>query len=770
MAIAPTLNVPQAKFLAMQYKFKAYVAGFGCLRGSTPIVTEFGIMPIQEITRPMRVLSWSAENNRFELSLSGGAYPKGVANLYRIVTQRGEFVASGHHRILCADGSYRSVDSLDESVKVFASSQSLLLTSLASVPKSLHAGDQRLNQKLADCLGRYADEARRYGQLLLSAADNARVSSQQSYDALISDRYGAHVDALLALEQWHTHPDQQYGRRESRDFAPRFGHLEVGAQHCEPGERFERAFPCNQPSLRSLLTFCSHQQEQEFCLSRFPAGLASDAVSGLVRTEIYSGKHGCGHNQLTQPLLKQCGLDVPNRKLHGLEASKLNSLIETCNILSVSRLSKAETYFDLQVLDNNCYVTADGAIHHNSGKTWVGCGGICKGMWEHPKINQGYFAPTYPQIRDIFYPTVEEVAYDWGLNVKINEGNKEVHFYAGKQFRGTTICRSMEKPHTIVGFKIGNALIDELDVMPAKKAQLAWRKIIARMRYNVPGLRNGIDVTTTPEGFKFVYQQFAKAVRDKPSLSTLYGLVQASTFDNEKNLPADYIPSLMESYPPELIKAYLRGQFTNLSSGTIYHQFDRQLNNCQEEEQPGEPLYIGMDFNVGKMAGIVHVLRLGLPCAVTEIIKAYDTPDIIRIIKERFWLYDGHDYRKVREIYIYPDASGDSRKSAHASTTDIAQLKQAGFNVIVNDSNPPVKDRINSMNAMFCNGNGERRYKVNVKRCPVYTESLEQQVWGENGEPDKKADNDHPNDAGGYFIVKQFPIIKPTGKVTKLRM
>jgi len=406
-----------------------------------------------------------------------------------------------------------------------------------------------------------------------------------------------------------------------------------------------------------------------------------------------------------------------------------------------------------------------------SGKTWVGCGGICKGMWEHPRINQGYFAPTYPQIGVIFYPTVEEVAFDWGMKVKINEGNKEVHFYAGRQYRGTTICRSMEKPGTIVGFKIGNALVDELDVMPAKKAQQAWRKIIARMRYKVAGLRNGIDVTTTPEGFKFVYQQFVKAVRDKPSLATLYGLVQASTFDNEANLPDDYIPSLLASYPPELIKAYLRGQFTNLISGTIYHQFDRRLNDCEEVEQPGEPLYIGMDFNVGKMAGIVHVLHLGMPCAVTEIINAYDTPDIIRIIKERFWLYDGNDYRKVREIYIYPDASGDSRKSSNASATDIAQLKQAGFNVVVNASNPPVKDRINSMNAMFCNGNGERRYKVNVKRCPVYTESLEQQVWDEKtGEPDKKSDNDHPNDAGGYFIVKQFPILKPTGKVTKLRM
>ena len=401
-----------------------------------------------------------------------------------------------------------------------------------------------------------------------------------------------------------------------------------------------------------------------------------------------------------------------------------------------------------------------------SGKTWVGCGGICKGMWEHPKINQGYFAPTYPQIRDIFYPTVEEVAFDWGLKVQINESNKEVHFYAGRQYRGTTICRSMEKPATIVGFKIGNALVDELDVMPALKAQQAWRKIIARMRYKVAGLRNGIDVTTTPEGYKFVYQQFVKAVRDKPELAALYGLVQASTFDNEANLPDDYIPSLLASYPPELIKAYLRGHFTNLTSGTIYHQFDRRLNNCTDEEQPGEPLFIGMDFNVGKMAAIVHVKREGLPRAVRELVKVYDTPAMIKRIQEEFWRYEGGRYVASRQIYIYPDASGDSRKSNCASLTDIAQLREAGFSVIVNASNPPVKDRINSMNAMFCNALGERRYLVNVQRCPVYTESLEQQVWDKNGEPDKKADNDHPNDGGGYFIVKDYPIVKPAYSIT----
>lgn len=46
----------------------------------------------------------------------------------------------------------------------------------------------------------------------------------------------------------------------------------------------------------------------------------------------------------------------------------------------------------------------------------------------------------------------------------------------------------------MVGFKIGN----ELDVMKAEKAQQSWRKIIARMRYNCPAIRNGIDVTTPP--------------------------------------------------------------------------------------------------------------------------------------------------------------------------------------------------------------------------------------------------------------------------------
>jgi hypothetical protein len=396
-----------------------------------------------------------------------------------------------------------------------------------------------------------------------------------------------------------------------------------------------------------------------------------------------------------------------------------------------------------------------------SGKTWVGCSSLCQHFWEFPRIPAGYFAPTYAQIRDIFFPTVEEVAHEWGLRTVSREANKEVHLYSGRTYRGTVICRSMEKPETIVGFKIGKALIDELDVLKKDKAQLAWRKIIARMRAKAEGLANGIDVTTTPEGFQFVHHQWVKEVRAKPELASLYGMVQASTYDNELNLPADYIPSLLASYPQQLIEAYLDGQFVNLMAGTVYHAYKRDLNGCSDVPEGGESIHIGMDFNVGKMAGIVHVVRQGEPRAAAEIIDAYDTPDMIRRVKETFWQHDGNGYRKSREITVYPDASGGSRRSVNAAETDIRLLRDAGFHVSAPDANPPVKDRVNAMNAMFCNAQGQRRYRVNATACPVYADHLEQQVWAPNGEPDKSAGTDHTNDAGGYFIHRMYPLIKP---------
>ncbi|MDD2046113.1 terminase large subunit domain-containing protein [Pseudomonas putida] len=398
-----------------------------------------------------------------------------------------------------------------------------------------------------------------------------------------------------------------------------------------------------------------------------------------------------------------------------------------------------------------------------SGKTWVGCSGLCQHVWEWPRINAGYFAPTYPQIRDIFFPTIEEVAFDWGLRIKIKESDKEVDFYSGGQYRSTVICRSMEKPATIVGFKIGHALVDELDVMAKLKAEQAWRKIIARMRYKVHGLKNGVDVATTPEGFKFTYQQFVKQISEKPELKTLYGLVQASTYDNEANLPDDYISSLEDSYPPQLIRAYLRGQFVNLTSGAVYPDFDRRLNHSNEVEREREPLLIGMDFNRLKMSAVVYVLRGGWPIAVAEVTDGRDTPYMADLLKRQY-------ASKGHPIQIFPDASGANSSSKNASESDLSILRQAGFSIRVNSTNPAIADRVNAVNALILNGQGERRLKINTNRCPHLTDGLEQQAYDKNGMPDKSSGVDHLNDAGGYPLAFLFPISKPMTTTQSLRM
>ncbi|WP_310587657.1 hypothetical protein [Dyadobacter fanqingshengii] len=59
---------------------------------------------------------------------------------------------------------------------------------------------------------------------------------------------------------------------------------------------------------------------------------------------------------------------------------------------------------------------------------------------------------------------MDEVAFDWGLKTKVKISDKEVELYSGRVYRSTIICRTMDNPSNIVGFKIGKALVDEIDV------------------------------------------------------------------------------------------------------------------------------------------------------------------------------------------------------------------------------------------------------------------------------------------------------------------
>jgi PBSX family phage terminase large subunit len=370
-------------------------------------------------------------------------------------------------------------------------------------------------------------------------------------------------------------------------------------------------------------------------------------------------------------------------------------------------------------------------------------------------VNYGFrgviMEPNFGMVKRTLIPEMErtlelmQVPYDF----KISDMKFTLHFEEGST---EVMCLSAENYRRMAGLNLAFFGVDEVDTIKKDIATSMWRMGMSRLREG--RIYQGFT-SSTPEGFNFLYDFFVG--ENESGNKTDRKLIKGKTRDNPF-IPDEFIQSLLDNYPPNLIKSYLEGDFTNLTSGTIYYAFDRKLNHTDLtiNDFKGYPLHIGQDFNIGKCASVVHVIKDGLPLAVDEIMGAKNTEEVIKQIKSRY---------PNRKITIYPDASGRNEKTS-AAQSDLTMLKQAGFELNYSNKNPYVKDRVNSMNAMFCSANGKRRYLINTKACPTYTRALEQQVYNKVGEPDKSHDQDHPNDAAGYFINRNYPITgQPTIRV-----
>lgn len=386
-----------------------------------------------------------------------------------------------------------------------------------------------------------------------------------------------------------------------------------------------------------------------------------------------------------------------------------------------------------------------------SGKTHAAIARALAMKLSYPRQDVAYYLPTYDLVRRIGFPRFCEQLEQMRLRFKTNKADNVIEV----QDAGTIIFRTLDTPERIIGYEVADSIADELDTLKEDDARDAWNKIISRNRQKKPdGSLNTVAVATTPEGFRFVYDRWQRNPADG------YRIIRASTMSNAANLPDGYIESLRSSYPSNLLAAYLDGEFVNLVAGSVYPEFDRKANATAETIHPGEALHIGMDFNVGKMSAVIHVLRGDMPHAVAERTRVLDTPAMVALIKRD---YPGHP------IMVYPDASGASRKSNNASESDLAILRAAGFSVRVNAANPRVKDRVLAVNAMI-HKDGSRRYRVNPDTCPELVESLEKQAYDKNGEPDKAGGLDHVIDAAGYFIAYRYPIQHRIALVQPLRL
>ncbi len=356
-----------------------------------------------------------------------------------------------------------------------------------------------------------------------------------------------------------------------------------------------------------------------------------------------------------------------------------------------------------------------------------------------------YGAPTFKQAKRVFWRRLKQAIPAHWRDGKPNETECSITLRSGHIMRVV----GLDNYDALRGSGLFFVLVDEWADCPYEAWEEVLRPMLSTCRYVVDGVerRGGHALRIgTPKGFNHCYDTWLDGQdgRQPDHKSWIYTSVQGG------NVPEEEIEAARRKMDPRTYRQEYEASFENYQ-GVVYYCFDRRLNHTDEVIGHGEDLHIGMDFNVSKMAAVVYVLRDGQPRALDEFIDVFDTPAMIADIQKRY----GIEHR----ITIYPDASGDNRKSANASESDIALLKKAGFTIKVNASNPAVKDRVNSHNAMLCNTYGERRLLVNTKKCQKFTQAQERQVYGPDGAPDKKGGFDHPNDAGSYPIVHLFPIV-----------
>ena len=391
---------------------------------------------------------------------------------------------------------------------------------------------------------------------------------------------------------------------------------------------------------------------------------------------------------------------------------------------------------------------------YGAGKTRSLCAMALKLMAQNVGFIGAILEPTGPLLRDIWQTDFDQFLEYYEIPYSFRASPLPEYVIHLKEGDCKLLCRSFENWSRIIGLNLAFCLADEIDVVSPSICEKAFPKILGRLR---AGNVRQFCAASTPEGFRWLYQTFGT---DEAKERTDRQLIKMRSEDNPY-LPPDFLERMRSNYDPSMLAAYLNGEFVNLTTGMVYSRFSREQNVTNVMPEIGlEPLRIGIDFNISNTNAVIGIIQDQKLLIFDEISAAYDTDSLAQTIKSRY---------PMNKIYIYPDASGGNR-STNASQTDIEILAGYGFSNQSPRSNPPVRDRVASVQALLCNGKGESRLQIHAS-CRKLIESMELQSYNEKGEPDKESGYDHMADSLGYLIFREFnPLFARAGKSTGIRI
>lgn len=197
------------------------------------------------------------------------------------------------------------------------------------------------------------------------------------------------------------------------------------------------------------------------------------------------------------------------------------------------------------------------------------------------------------------------------------------------------------------------------------------------------------------------------------------------------------------------------------------YTFERavHVDAAKAEYDPALPIELSCDFNVDPMCWVLGQHKGDLSWDYDEIVLpgGATTNDACSEFIRR------HPERKTH-VVVYGDASGNSRRTtSNRSDYDIIRDRLGGKYISVRyevpASNPPVQERVNTVNARLKNANGHVRHWTHP-RCEKLIEDRIRVSWKPGTRDIDKRDKSrtHASDAADYRLVRLYRSTRTVGK------
>ena len=365
------------------------------------------------------------------------------------------------------------------------------------------------------------------------------------------------------------------------------------------------------------------------------------------------------------------------------------------------------------------------------GKTFLAINELAK-FSSIPNQKIWYVAPSYRQAKSIVWNDLREklLKHRWVKSVN----NSDLTITLRNNSKIT--LRGADNEQSLRGVGLNFLCIDEFaDVNPD-----AWYEVL---RPTLSDTKGHALFCGSPRGFgNWSYDLFKLGESNNEWQSFKFTTLEGGQVDQAE------IDQAREDLDLRTFQQEYEATFVNYS-GMIYYNFNREKNIIETFRNKSKTLHIGLDFNVDPMSAVVSVIEEDCIFIIDEIqIYSSNTVEMCEEIKTRY----------NKKIIVYPDPSARQRKTSAGGMTDIAILKNAGFEVKSRNSAPLVRDRINAVNSKLKNVNGKNSLFI-LKSCKNVIKSIERQIYKEGTHiPDKDSGYDHMNDALGYMIEYNFPL------------